>query len=215
MVEEGEASDRILELEWLDNNGAKWLVGLCETATFAKGPMLYDMIMSGANPSKSIRASGDIWTDDQGRSRKDLMIMAWDNVFIGADEEAWGIKGTFTHTTVDRESLLRESMMPEKYIQEIKRSLDNIKADRNVNSSAIRCWLEADIATIQGSIKAINSDIHLIGESVTFKPNKVLVDHTGRDIVYISESESGISKVKTTIDTSVRGDILSFFKSKI
>lgn len=218
MVDEGEASDRIIELEWREKDGGKWLVGLCETATFAKGPALYEMIMSGAIPSKSLRASGEIWTDETGRSRKDLMIMCWDNVFIGADEDSWGIDGTYTNTYVNRASLFKESMYPDKVLKEIKMSLDNINKDRDINKLAMKCWMECSIDSIAASsFKDIDKDIKLIGESETlFKPNKVLVDSTGREIVYISESTGkSTTMVKTDIAHDFKGDILSFFKSKI
>lgn len=208
MVYESEASDRITNFYFETYNGCKVLMGDCETATFGKGSDLRNQILSGAVPSKSLRASGEIYTDETGRSRKDLLIIAYDNVFMGADDDAWGIEGSFSEHAYSERLQFAESFFGRNRI--LVGNPANIIKDNGVYTASKKIWQECDFAAIAGTFKDIETDARFISESVggVFKPNKVLVDVNGKEIVYISES----SRVKGKLSSTITADINDFLR---
>ena len=208
MVYESEASDRITKFYFESLNNCKVLVGDCETATFGKGEDLRRQILAGAIPSKSLRASGEIYTDETGRSRKDLLIIAYDNVFMGADDDAWGIEGSFSEHEYAERLAFAESFFGKSKM--LIGSPTNILKDNGAYEASKKIWQECNFNAIAGTFKDVQTDAKFISESVggVFKPNKVLVDINGKEIVYISES----SRVKGKISNDIVADINSFLK---
>lgn len=188
-VYDSKVSDRINKFWYETVNGEDLLFGDCETAIYSYGPELRKKILSGAVPAKSLRAAGEVYTDNMGRERKRLNIVAYDNVFMPADASAWGDMSTM------QKSAYAESL------GNYANRLDTGEIHRGI-------YLKGFDAVV-GHVEEIATDKQLIAESLGFNIDKVMIDPINKNkLVYIGES----IKVITTVDEKVKRAIDDFMK---
>ena len=128
-------------------------------------------MISGAVPAKSLRASGNIYIDATGKERKNLTLIAYDNVFNPSDGWAWG-RGD------NRKDFFSETI---------------------ANSKAIETFKSFDAKVASSMFSEIKHDMKLIAEaSNDFKPSKIMMIKDSKQadalIGYYSESALVIAK---------------------
>lgn len=191
MVYDEKVSHRINKFYFENVNGDICFCGDLETATYAYGPDLRKKIISGAIPAMSLRAAGTVEMQADGSSKKDLRLIAYDNVFCASDRHAWG----------------KDTSFEKSYYSEAI-NIDDI----NANRSAIAAYRSANVESIKGIFRPLDKGLNLIAESFN--------GYTPKQIIYKTEGNKGIigfysesMSLKTTIeDKKLINDMNAFFR---
>lgn len=176
-VYDKEVSHRYNKIYFEKINGDDVLMGECETAPYAHGPDLRDKIAWGAIPACSYRGSGELYTTPDGKQKKDLYSVTWDNVFLPAEKLAWAQQGTFNIATYG-ESV--NNFMSDKDLCKLARSnwnqmnrmekqmfAESYMKQRESEAAKVarQAWVTADAAKFMGIFKSIDDKANLFSES--------------------------------------------------
>lgn len=166
---------------WFEKiNGDDVLMGEAETAPYAFGPDLRNKIAWGAIPACSYRGSGELYTTPDGRQKKDLYSVTWDNVFLPAEKLAWAQQGSFQMATYGESSMSAIKHLSDKELCKLAQKNWNsmnrmerhmfaesfiIQKESEANKVAKKAWITADASKFMGVFKAIDDKANLFGES--------------------------------------------------
>ena len=186
---------------WFEKiNGDDVLVGECETAPYAFGPDLRNKIAWGAIPACSYRGSGELYTTPEGKQKKDLYSVTWDNVFLPAEKLAWAQQGSFSIATygesammntlkhLSERELCKLAQQNWKSMNRMERQMFAESFIKQKESEAARvsrkAWVTADANKFMGVFKSIDDKVNLFSESFGGASiEKIGIIHGNNDVV--------------------------------
>ena len=189
-VYDEKVSDKIIRFWFESFNGDDVLMAECETATYAYGNDLRKKIIQGATPAKSLRGAGEVYMDASGRERKNMRIVAYDNVFMPADSFAWGNMNT---------------MQKSQYTESISGMFE--KQESGIITQSRKLYIDS-VVGIGQHFEEIHQDMTLFKESLGCDVTKIVVDKEKNIIGYYGESATAY----TSVGEHLKKAVDDFFK---